>query len=71
MRANGSSTIEVLRGKTGRWERIEGIATDGSEMLRELREFVKFLNGEEANIPDAEFGRDVIAVLEKAYENNK
>lgn len=71
MRANGSSTIEVLRGKTGRWERIEGIATDGKELVRELREFVKFLKGEEANIPDAEFGRDIIVALEKCYENNK
>lgn len=71
MRANGSSTIEVLRGKTGRWERIEGIATDGNEMLRELREFVKLLKGEPANIPNAEFGRNVIAALEECYKNNK
>jgi len=67
MKANGSSTIDVLR--NGKWERLPGIATDGSEMVRELIEFVKFLNGEEANIPDGEFGRDVIATIEKIYES--
>ncbi|MBQ7333493.1 MAG: Gfo/Idh/MocA family oxidoreductase [Clostridia bacterium] len=68
MKSNGSSTIDVLR--NGRWERLEGIATDGKEMVRELTEFVKFIKGEEANIPDAEFGRDVIATIEKIYANN-
>ena len=68
MRANGSSTIEVNYGKG--WERIPEIATDQKEMVRELTEFVKYLNGEEANIPDGEYGRDIIEAIEKTYANN-
>jgi predicted dehydrogenase len=68
MRANSSHTLEVNRGKG--WEKFAEIDTDGKEMERELTEFVKFINGEDANIPDAEFGRDVIAAIEKIYESN-
>ena len=68
MKAVGSAYIDVNYG-TG-WQRIEGITTDKKEMVRELIEFKKFLLGEEANIPDAEFGRDVIAAIEKTYNSS-
>lgn len=66
IRSLGSSTFEINRG-TG-WEKLD-IQSDGLEIAREIAEFVKFVRGEEADIPDAEYSRDVIRTIEEIYRN--
>lgn len=66
MRSIGSHTFEINKGSG--WESYP-IDSDGQELTREIAEFVKFINGEEANLPDAEYGRDIIDAIEKIYEN--
>ncbi len=66
MRSIGSETFEVNRGKG--WEKFLS-ESDGKHMHREIEQFVKYISGEDANVPDAEYGRDIIAAIEEAYAN--
>ncbi len=67
LRSMGAETLEIRRGD-GSWQDL-GCHADGNEIARELAQFVKLLRGEEANIPSAEYSRDIIAAIEKIYEN--
>ena len=65
--------IKILGGKRplintkGTWEEIpDGV--DNLYFVRQLEEFYKMVRGEENEMPTAEYGRDIIKVIEEIYE---
>ena len=61
------SHISVCEG--GVWQSLTQ-DKDGTYMLRQLDEFVKFVNGEENEMPDSEYGSAIIAAIEELYSKN-
>ena len=68
IRSEHSSTLEINR-NTKFWEKDKECRPDSQIILQEIEEFVKLMNGEESTLPTPEFGREVIASIEKIYEN--
>ncbi len=68
IRSQNSSTLEINRG-TKIWVKDTECRADSQVILQEIEEFVKLMNGEESTLPTPEFGREVIASIEKIYEN--
>ncbi len=66
IRCIGSELVQINRG-TG-WEDIP-VPTEPFNLTREITEFVKYVEGDKANIPDAEYGKDIIEAIEAAYAN--
>ena len=66
VRTRNSSTVEICR--DGKWERTE-ISSDGKELEREIDDFVRYVKGEPSTIPTPEYGREIIAAIEKIYKN--
>lgn len=66
LRAINSRKLEINDGAG--WQEV-AVDTEGEGLERELREFIKLLSGESADIADAEYGRSIIAAIEKIYEN--
>lgn len=50
----------------GKWERIVD-KDDVEAVYTQTQEFVKYINGEQSNIASAEYGRDIINIIEKIY----
>ncbi|MBR2388464.1 MAG: Gfo/Idh/MocA family oxidoreductase [Clostridia bacterium] len=54
--------------ENGEWREVFG-DKDSDYILRELDEFAKLLQGEENEMPDAEYGMEIIAAIERIYAN--
>lgn len=65
-KVRGWDTLLVAKGKND-YEAVDCGRT-GNFMDGQMEEFVKMLKGEENEMVTAEYGRDVIAVLEEAYK---
>ncbi len=63
-----SDTSLLYQFKDGKWEKID-TTTSVSPLLYQIEEFCKYVNSEPSIVPDGEFGRDVIVVIEKVYNN--
>ncbi len=63
-----SNTSFLYQMKDGKWEEID-TTQPMDRMLYQIEEFCKYVNDEPSIVPDGEFGRDVIAVIEKVYNN--
>lgn len=66
VRLRGNNTIEMIKDGDKEWTSIP-ITSKGAELAREISEFVKYAQGEEANIPNGNYGRSIIAAIEKVY----
>ena len=66
LRVRGSDILDINKDDGKGWVNVPAI-NDHLELVREIDEFCKYVNGEPSVIPDAEYGRDVIAAIEKAY----
>ena len=64
VRTFNSSTLEICRG--GKWERTE-VKSDGKEIEREIRDFIRYVKDEPSTIPTPEYGREIIAAIEQIY----
>ena len=42
---------------------------DGTEFATQLNEFVKYVNGEESEISDGVYSREIIRTIEEAYKS--
>lgn len=62
------STVTVL--EDGEWKTLS-TERDESYMLRELDEFAKLISGEKNEMPNAEYGKEIIAAIEKIYSEKK
>ena len=51
----------------GQFEPYE-LENDGNPFERQLREFVKYLDGKESTIPTGEYGANIIRLIQKAYQ---
>lgn len=63
-----SDTSLLYQFKDGKWEQID-TTTSVAPLLYQIEEFCKYVNNEPSIVPDGEFGRDVIAVIEKVYND--
>ena len=61
----GGSSLAVNYGQG--WEQIPDV-NDGKHMLRQLEEFAKLARGENTEMPDGEYGREVILAVEEIYQ---
>ena len=52
----------------GKWQEVFS-ERDSGYILRELDEFAKLLQGKENEMPDAEYGKQIISAIERIYEN--
>ncbi len=62
---NGTLVIK----KKGEKDRIVKIKDKGRALERELRDYLSFLKGEENNIPDGIYSKDIIEAIEKIFSN--
>lgn len=69
MRVIGSDILEINRGDDNGWVRIPSL-NDGLEFVREIDEFRKYTEGMPSLIPDAQYGKDIIAAIEQVYLNH-
>ncbi len=61
-----SDTLDLSEFKNGKWEKIE-VKEDGKFMERQLEEFAKMLKNKDNKMPDGEYGKAVISLIEKIY----
>ena len=59
--------MEMIKDGEKNWTQIH-ITSKGVEIAREIAEFVKYINGEDANIADGEYGKTIIEAIEKVYQ---
>ena len=64
VRTFNSSTLEICRG--GKWERTE-VKSDGKEIEREIRDFIRYVEGKPSTIPTPDYGREIINAIEQIY----
>ena len=65
---NVSDGINLREYKNGKWESAD-IVEDGLFMDKQLGEFAKMIRNEKTEITNGEYGRAVIAAIEKIYKN--
>lgn len=51
----------------GDWEEVDINSDNDNAMLLQIDEFCKYVNGEDADIADGEYGKNIIAIIEKIY----
>ena len=54
--------------ENGKWQEVFS-ERDSGYILRELDEFAKLLKGEENEMPDCEYAKQIISAIERIYEN--
>lgn len=64
----GTYAIEIRREGEKAWTKIED-TSDTLAFVREIDEFCKYIRGEESEIPDAAYGRDIVRLIEDAYSD--
>lgn len=60
--------ISIKRSGDTEWTELES-TYDVYSFAREIDSFIKYVNGEESDIPTSEYGREVIKAIEKVFEN--
>lgn len=66
LRTDGMEVSMMRKGET-EWTELES-TYDSKSFAREIEAFVNYVNGKESDIPTAEYGREVIASIEKVFE---
>lgn len=61
------NTFELYEFINDGWQRIDTVVNTTVAMQSQLEEFIKYINGEPADIADGEYGKAVIKVIEKIY----
>ena len=67
IKINGVDSAYVLREGEKEWQPIDAKRTY-DEFVTQLNEFVKYVNGEESEIADGIYSRDIIEAIEKCYK---
>lgn len=68
IRVNGVDSTFIRREGEKEWTPIDA-KRDYKEFNVQLAEFVKYVNGEDSEIADGIYSKDIIAAIEKAYES--
>ena len=66
LKIKGSDVIEINRADGKGWQLIPN-TRDSLDFVRQLTEFHKYVKGEPANIPDGQYGKEVIAAIEQVF----
>ena len=59
--------ISVMKKGESQWTELES-TYDDKNFAREINSFIKYVHGEESDIPTSEYGREVISAIEKVFE---
>ncbi len=70
IKVGGAYGFAVCDEPNGLYKKTELPKIENAFVLQ-LREFIKFIKGEEANIADSSYSRKIIEVIESAYSQNK
>ena len=66
IRTDGMEISVMKKGET-EWTALES-TYDDKNFAREINSFIKYVHGEESDIPTSEYGREVISAIEKVFE---
>ncbi len=70
VKIGGAYGFAVCTEPNGLYKKMELPKADAIFAIQ-LKEFIKFINGEEANIADSAYSRKIIEVIENSYSQNK
>ncbi len=66
-----TDTNNLWKNTDGIWEKADIDSNNEDAMALQLEEFCKYVNGEAANIATAEYGKNIVAAIEKIYNQNQ